>query len=170
SGVRALAFVDGGRIRLVDDHGTEISGTFPEIRAMGRALGVTQVVLDGVLVATGPDGKPDAERMARRLSVKSDSAVRKLVASVPVVYMLFDVLWHDGHPTTELSYEERRARLDELHLDGPAWKVPATHAGQSALLDAARAQSLSGVVAKRLDSPYPAGETTPDWIEVRADG
>src|SRR5581483_440524 len=171
SGVRALAFVDGGRIRLVDDHGTEISGTFPEIRAMGRALGVTQVVLDGVLVATGPDGRPDADRMARRLSVKSDSAVRKLVASVPVVYMLFDVLWLDGHPTTHLSYEERRDRLDGLRLDGPAWKVPTTHVGQgTALLEAARAQGLSGVVAKRLDSPYRVGETAPDWIEVRAGG
>jgi bifunctional non-homologous end joining protein LigD len=170
SGVRALAFVEGGRIRLVDTDGNECSGTFPEIRAMGRALGVTQVVLDGVLVATGPDGRPDEERMARRRSVKSDSAVRRLVASVPVIYMLFDVLWLDGHPTTELSYEDRRARLDGLRLDGPAWKVPPSHPGQGALLEAARAQGLSGVVAKRLDSPYRVGETTPGWIEVRADG
>jgi bifunctional non-homologous end joining protein LigD len=171
SGVRALAFVEGGRIRLVDDGGTDVAGTFPEIRAMGRALGVTEVVLDGVLVATGPDGRPDAERMARRLSVKSDSAVRRLVASVPVTYMVFDVLWLDGHPTMELGYEERRARLDDLGLSGPAWNVPAMHPGAgAALVEAARAQGLSGVVAKRLASAYPEGETSPDWIEVRIDG
>lgn len=171
SGVRALAFVEGGRVRLAEDGGDDVIAKFPEIRVMGRALGVTEVALDGVVVATGPDGRPDGERMARRLSAKSDSAIRRLTASVPVTYMLFDVLWLDGHPTMDLSYEERRARLDDLHLDGPAWTVPATHPGAgTALVDAAAAQGLSGVVAKRMASPYSQGETTSDWIEVRIGG
>jgi bifunctional non-homologous end joining protein LigD len=171
SGARALAFVEGGRVRLLDGDGADIRAKFPELAAMGRALGVTEVVLDGVLVATGPDGRPDRERMARRLALKSDSGARRLAASVPVTFMVFDVLWLDGHATTDLAYEERRQRLDDLHLDGPAWKVPATHPGAgAALVEAARAQGLSGVVGKRLDSPYRGGEASPDWIEVRIDG
>jgi bifunctional non-homologous end joining protein LigD len=35
-----------------------------------------------------------------------------------------------------------------------------------ALLDAARAQGLRGVVAKRLDSAYEPGTTSDAWLEV----
>jgi bifunctional non-homologous end joining protein LigD len=167
SGLRALAFVEGGRVRLHDADGNDVGQKFPEIRPMGAALGTTEVVVDGVLVATGPDGRPDEERMTRRLTARSDSMVRRMVPSVPVVYMLFDVLWLDGHPTLDLAYEQRRQRLDDLRLDGPAWKVPASHPGEgTALLQAAAAQGLSGVVAKRLASPYVPGSQSPDWIEV----
>jgi bifunctional non-homologous end joining protein LigD len=167
SGLRALAYVEGGRVRLADADANDVGATFPEIRAMGRALGTTEVVLDGVLMATGADGRPDADRMARRLAAHSDSTVRRLASAVPVIFMVFDLLWLDGHSLLDLTYEERRDRLDGLRLDGPAWNVPASHRGEGTpLLAAAAAQGLSGVVAKRLTSVYLPGTRSSDWIEV----
>ena len=76
----------------------------------------------------------------------------------PVVYVVFDLLWLDGHSLMELPYEERRARLKELELDGPHWQTPDHVVGDgAALLAATAAQGLEGVMAKRLDCPYEPG-------------
>ena len=67
-----------------------------------------------------------------------------------------------------LPYEQRRARLEELELGGPAWRVPADHPGRGqALLDATEAQGLEGVVAKRLDSRYEPGRRTGAWVKIK---
>ena len=60
-------------------------------------------------------------------------------------------------------------RMEQLRLGGPAWQAPAAHVGDgTALLDAARANGLWGVVAKRLDSRYRPGRQSDDWREVPA--
>jgi bifunctional non-homologous end joining protein LigD len=65
-------------------------------------------------------------------------------------------------------YEDRRAALEELGLEGPGWRVPAAHAGEGrALLEATAAQGLEGVVAKRLDSRYEAGRRGGTWVKVK---
>ncbi len=169
-GLRALAYAEGGRVRLEGDGVEDLGDTFPEVRPLGAALGATQVVLDGELVALGEGGRPDPDRLASRRGVESDAAaVRRAAERAPVAYMAYDLLFLDGHSTLDLPYAERRARLQGLGLVGAAWQVPAFHVGDGgALLELAREQGLPGVVAKRLDSPYVPGTRSPDWIEVRA--
>jgi bifunctional non-homologous end joining protein LigD len=66
-----------------------------------------------------------------------------------------------------LPYVERRQRLGRLKLAGANWQTPAYHPGDgAALLDAARANGLPGVVAKRLDSVYDPGKRSADWVLV----
>jgi bifunctional non-homologous end joining protein LigD len=169
NGARAVLGSDGGRVEINGGDGEELLPLAPEMRALGLALGSLPVVLDGDLIAFGADGRPDAERLARRLAAKSDGAARRLTTSVPLTYVISDLLWMDGHSAVDLGYQERRALLDGLELAGPNWQVPAWHEGDgAALLDAVRAQGLTGVVAKRLDSRYRPGETTTDWVRVGA--
>ena len=100
-GIRALASISGGRIRLEARSGNDVSHRYPELRELGRALGVTEVVLDGEIVALDPKtGRPSFERLQRRMHVESESAIRRLRQDVPITYALFDILWLDGHPTT----------------------------------------------------------------------
>ena len=83
--------------------------------------------------------------------------------------MLFDLLYLDGHVLMDLAYQERRQRLTDLRLGGSNWQTPAHHVGDGkALRDAARAQGLPGVVAKRLDSTYQPGIESKDWVFVKA--
>ena len=94
--------------------------------------------------------------------------MRRLSQSDPVVYMIFDLLWLEGHSLMELTYEERRARLAELGLSGPTWQTPANHVGNGAgLLEASRAQGLEGIIAKRLDCPYVPGRRSQGWLKVK---
>jgi len=170
-GVRAIAYVKPGRLRLESRNLNEITETYPEVRGILRDLGMREAVFDGEIVAFGEDGRPSFERLQRRINVASASAVRRLSASTPVVYAIFDLLYLDGHSLMGLPYEDRRARLEELELGGPAWRVPAAYPGSAArgtaLLQATEAQGLEGIVAKRLDSRYEPGRRTGAWVKIK---
>jgi bifunctional non-homologous end joining protein LigD len=170
-GVRALAYVKPGRLRLESRNLNEITHAYPEVRGLVEDLGMREAVLDGEIVAFGEDGAPSFERLQRRMHVNAPRAIARLQKSTPVVYAIFDLLYIDGRNLTALPYEERRARLEELGLGGPAWRVPAAWPGSASagaeLLKATAAQGLEGVVAKRLDSRYEPGRRTGAWVKVK---
>ena len=167
-GVRAIAYVKPGRLRLESRNLREVTDSYPEVRGLLRALGMREAVFDGELVAFDDSGKPSFERLQRRMHVTSSSAVRRLSNSTPVVYAIFDLLYLDGRLLIDAPYEERRERLEELELAGPAWRVPAAHVGEGdRLLEATRAQGLEGVIAKRLGSRYEPGRRSGAWVKVK---
>ena len=167
-GVRAIAYVQPGRLRLESRNLKEITDAYPEIRGLLLDLGMREAVFDGEVVAFDEDGRPNFGRLQHRMHVSSPAAVRRLAASTPVVYAIFDLLHLDGHSLMALPYRERRRRLDDLGIGGSAWRVPAAHPGVGArLLEATRAQGLEGIVAKRLDSTYEPGRRTGAWIKVK---
>jgi bifunctional non-homologous end joining protein LigD len=167
-GVRAVAYADGGRLRLEARSGRDITPRYPELRELGRALAGREAVLDGEVVAFDGDGRPSFQRLQSRMHLTSEHAVRRLSQSDPVHYMIFDLLWLDGHSLLDLPYSERRERLTELGLAGPTWQTPAGHVGDgAALLEASRAQGLEGIIAKRLDSKYTPGRRTHSWVKVK---
>ncbi len=167
-GIRSLAFVQGGRIRLENRNGRDVSKQYPELRALGEQLGSREAVLDGEIVALDEQGRPSFERLQQRMHLSSPSAVRRLASEAPVSYMIFDLLYLDGRDTMGLPYRQRRALLDELELRGPAWQTPAYHAGEGrALLAAAAEQQLEGILAKHLDSRYLPGKRGGEWLKIK---
>ncbi len=173
-GVRAIAFVSGGQVRLQGRRLVDITPAYPELARLGRALGSRRVALDGEVVVLGPGGRPDFGLVQRRMHVRDQHATRRLATRLPVTYMIFDLLHLDGRDTMPWPYEERRAALDDLGLgaaSGPAppvWQVPRFHVGDgAALAEASRAQGLEGMVAKRLGSPYRPGRRSPNWRKVK---
>ncbi|MHB1833893.1 MAG: non-homologous end-joining DNA ligase, partial [Solirubrobacteraceae bacterium] len=172
-GVRAIAYVRPGRLRLESRNLNEITSSYPEVRGLLRDLGMREAVLDGELVAFD-DSDPPApsfERLQRRMHVTSESAIRRLAASTPVVFAIFDLLYLDGHMLMDLPYARRREELEGLALSGPAWRVPAAHAGAggggTALLKATSDRGLEGIVAKRLDSRYEPGRRSGAWRKIK---
>jgi bifunctional non-homologous end joining protein LigD len=167
-GIRAIGYADGGRLKLVSRNGNDITPRYPELRELGRALGSHEAVLDGEVVAFGPDGKPSFQVLQSRMHVVSDAAQRRLAAAHPVAYVIFDLLFLDGHSLMELDYLQRREALESLALSGPNWQTPAHRVGDgAALLEATRAQGLEGVIAKRVDCPYVPGRRSQGWVKVK---
>ena len=127
------------------------SPRYPEVRALAPALGARRIVLDGEIVAFDAQGRPSFERLQSRMHLASDSAVRRRLRDIPVTYVIFDLLYLDGHSTMSLSYEQRRELLDELALEGPSWRTPAYQRGEGrALQQATRELGIEGIVAKKL--------------------
>jgi len=167
-GVRAVAYVDGGRVRLMSRNDLDVTRSYPEIAGLGEQLGSVQAVLDGELVTFDERGAPDFGRLQQRMHVADVAVARRLAKSVPVVYLVFDVLHLDGRPTVDLPYDERRALLDGLGLAGRSWQTPPSFDGPGAdVLAASRENGLEGVVAKRLASVYVPGRRSPDWRKVK---
>jgi bifunctional non-homologous end joining protein LigD len=166
-GVRAIAFVQGGRLVLQARSGRDVTARYPELRPLAAALAGREVVLDGEVVAF--DGaRPSFQKLQGRMHLTSEHAVRRLARDDPVHYIAFDLLYLDGRSLLPLPYTERRAALAELQLAGPTWQGPAPHVGDgAALLELTRAQELEGVIAKRLDSPYLPGKRTSAWVKVK---
>jgi bifunctional non-homologous end joining protein LigD len=168
-GVRAVAYLGGGRLRqLLSRTGRDIVVTYPELRALGPAVGSRQMVLDGEIVAFG-GGRPSFEALQPRMHVTSPAQAAQLATRIPVTYLVFDLLHLGWRPTIGLPYRRRRELLDELGLAGAAWQTPPSFtdvAGED-VLAAAAAQGLEGVVAKRLDSRYRPGARSADWRKVK---
>ena len=167
-GLRAIAYLQPGRIRLESRNLHVITDAYPEVRGILADLGMREAVLDGEIVAFGEDGRPSFGALQKRMHVTSPSAVKRLRDSTPVVYAIFDLLYLDGRSLMGLTYDERRAELAALGLSGPAWRVPVAHAGDGReLWEATGAQGLEGIVAKRRDSRYEPGRRTGAWVKVK---
>lgn len=167
-GVRAIAHVDGGHLTLTGRNRADFTARYPEVRALAEALGAQRMILDGEAVAFDSDGRPSFERLQSRIHLASDSAVRRRMKEIPVTYVIFDLLWLEGHSTLALPYHDRRKLLIELDLNGPSWRTPAHREGEGAALLAASAeQGLEGILAKRLDSAYEPGRRSRAWIKIK---
>jgi bifunctional non-homologous end joining protein LigD len=167
-GVRALAFIETGRLRLVSRTGRDITATYPEVTGLARVIAHKQVLLDGEIVAfTG--GRPDFEALQPRMHVSSPAQAVRLAEQTPVTYLAFDVLQLDGRPLTALPYAERRKVLDGLIPNGGSWHSPPAFPGEDldAVLAASAASGLEGVVVKRLDSGYEPGARSGDWVKIK---
>ncbi len=167
-GIRALAYVDGGRVRLMSRSGEDVTPRYPEIHAMGRALGSREVILDGEVVALDDKGRPSFEEIQQRMGLTSESEVRRKMKVVPVTYMVFDLLWQDGHALLDQPYTERRRLLGQLKLTGASWQTPPWEkGGGEAMLEASAKAGLEGVMAKKLDSRYEPGRRSGAWVKVK---
>jgi bifunctional non-homologous end joining protein LigD len=167
-GLRALAVVDHGAVQLVDRHGDDISERYPEILAMGAALGVGDGVIDGEFLALDADGLPDLDALQERRQVDGTVSSRVLASEIPVTFLAFDLLSLDGRLTVNMSYSARRTFLDGLALDGPAWATSPWWS-ELTLADALQAtadRGVGGVVAKRLDARYQPGARSDDWRTI----
>jgi bifunctional non-homologous end joining protein LigD len=114
-------------------------------------------------------GRPSFTALAERMHVRDPGRAARLAATLPVTYMIFDLLRYDGESLLGLPYADRRDRLEKLDLGPGSWMVPPAFTDGAATEAAARENKLEGVVAKRLDATYLPGARSPDWIKVKFD-
>ncbi len=157
-GVRAIAYSTPGELRLEGRNLNDVTDRYPELGRLNRALSSHSAVLDGEVVAFDADGRPSFEALQRRIGITSRSQAKRLAASTPVAYMIFDLLWLDGHSLMELPYEQRREQLHALALDGDSWRTPEHVVGHGeALLDRELRAGARGHRRQAPRLPLPAG-------------
>jgi DNA ligase 1 len=135
-GIRAQAHCGGRkseelvRTKLFSRTMDEISESFPELPPALLAF-PEPVVLDGEILAWSESlsqALPFSE-LQKRLGRKKVSP--ELMRSVPVVYVVFDVLYANGELTIERPLSERRKILEEIFASVPehSFRVDHTTAG-----------------------------------------
>jgi bifunctional non-homologous end joining protein LigD len=166
-GIRAIAEVDGGMLRLLTRNGNDVTAAYPELAEITDAV-AAPAVLDGEIVAMDSRGRPDFGRLQNRMNLTKRADIERAVRDYPVHLLLFDMLEYDGERLLRLTYDERRARLIEVVRPTKRVQVPPAFDGS---LDTAVRTSaelgLEGVMAKDRRSSYLVGRRSPSWVKIK---
>jgi DNA ligase-1 len=161
-GIRAQIIVRDGHVFLWSRGEDAIAERFPEVAAAAGSL-PEGTVLDGEILAFR-DGAPLPfaalqQRIGRRLHVQ------RTARDVPVVFMAYDLLEHDGIDIRSQPLAERRARLERLVGRLPA--APAAVPVADGRLPFGDEEPLTGVAAS--DAPLQASPVVEGtWAELTA--
>jgi DNA ligase D-like protein (predicted ligase) len=163
-GLRCLLFRDPQKHVHLHDRGfNDITDLVPEVTAAAARVPPGSVI-DGELVATDEDGRPDPHRLRQRLT--GGAAMRE---QIPVAYLAFDALYLEEKPVLRQPVVRRRNRLQKAVEPGGHIFVP-DHIDEDGveLFEACLERGLEGVVAKHKQSQYVPGQRSPFWLKVKA--
>ena len=161
-GIRLLADVRDGRVRLLTRSGRDIAVALPELHGLAEVC--EDVLLDGEAV-TMIGGRPSFSHVVDRVHTTSAAAAERLARTRPVTYLAFDLLRLDGMDLTALPWSARRAALEDLVDEIPGVQVSPVYDDGRGLLAATADQGLEGVVSKRRTSTYAEGVRSRDWLK-----
>jgi len=162
-GIRVLADLHDGAVRLVSRRGNEVTAAYPELAALADAH--PDALLDAeVVVLRG--GVPSFEAIAERMHVREHRKAQALATASPATLIVFDVLRLYGVDLTGRPWSERREVLERLSASGRAWQLSPVYDDRDSLLAATLERGLEGVVAKRRTSRYVPGARSPDWVKL----
>ena len=159
-GFRCLAVKHGGHVQLFAKSGKPLHRFFPEVVTALEALDTDDFILDGELtIPLGDSLSFDA--LQQRLH-PAESRIRKLAAETPALLILFDAIELEAEPLGDMALSARRALLEVFFArhPSPALRLsPITTDPAAARLWLANSGgALDGVIAKRTDDLYRAGE------------
>src|SRR5713101_2934916 len=165
-GVRALARIENGTLALRSRNGIDITKRYPELTSLPDALAACQAILDGEIVARDGHGHSNFERLQERMHVRAPS--EHLVAQIPVVYFIFDLLYCDGYDLRKSSLIERKQLLNRVMHASERFRYSDHQLEMGKELFALAEQNgLEGILAKRTDSPY-VSHRSPYWVKLKS--
>src|SRR5215208_780865 len=119
-GIRGQAHVQGGRVALYTRTLDEVTHRFPELVEPLKLL-PTDAVLDGEIVPVRGGAIMPFLELQKRLGRKTVS--EELLASVPVAFVAYDILYAAGRVLVDEPLETRRRALESLVASGAAATV-----------------------------------------------
>jgi DNA ligase 1 len=168
-GIRAQAHVQNGTVAIYSRTLDEISNRFPELYEPLRGL-PTDAIIDGeIITARGEEILPFSD-LQKRLGRKTVS--EELLASTPVVFVAWDLLYATGRVLINDPLQARRAKLDQLiPATGPVRISQAKRFSNASELDdefdAARARGNEGLMIKDPCSSYKPGRRGREWLKLK---
>ena len=166
-GIRAVAEVSRGDVKLWSRLGTEKTHQFPEISAAlkqwARAC-KEPVILDGEIVALDRKGEPTGfQQLQGRIHLTEGGGGG-------VAYVVFDVMRVGKNDLRDRPLTERRQALERLFANSATatLRVSAQVRGDArAMYKEALAHGWEGIIAKHAASLYKSGKRTPDWRKLK---
>jgi bifunctional non-homologous end joining protein LigD len=164
-GVRALAWVEDGAVRLRSRNNVDITSRYPELAALPKVLGARQAIVDSEVVALDALGHSDFQRLQERMHVRAPG--EKQLRETPVVYFAFDLLYCDGYDLRGAPLLERKQLLERMLHENERFRYSdhQLEHGEE-LFELAKESGLEGIVAKRADSVY-VSDRSANWAKLK---
>ncbi len=171
-GIRAQLHRSAQRVEIFSRDLRRITDQFPELAENAKSF-QQELIVDGEIVAFEEGRKLTFFDLQKRLGRKSDGAdlFAGAMADVPVAFVIFDLLWLNGHSFLKTPLRERRKQLGALPLPGQfqrAKVIPAHSAAEiEQIFPQARRRLNEGLMIKDPESFYSPGRRGMFWFKLK---
>ncbi|MDH5416272.1 MAG: ATP-dependent DNA ligase [Nitrosopumilus sp.] len=171
-GERVQLHIEGKKVVLFSRSLENISNYYPDIiEKIPKMIQVDNIILEAEAVAMNENtGEflPFQELMHRRRKYK----IEKAVTQYPITVNLFDILYCNGKSCLELSYKERREKLEKSVKENDFVKyIPMNIVKDENEIEDFMENSINagseGLMLKMLDKPYQAGSRGSYWLKLK---
>lgn len=156
-GIRLTLSKFNGITKLYTRHKNEVTSKFPELLILDIP---DNTVLDGEIIVTDNQGKPNFEAMMERFMSRSSESI--------ISYVVFDVIYYKNEKVTNRSLLERKEILNQIiKIDTPLLtKTKWIESNGIAYFNLVKQQALEGIVLKKSNSTYQIDKRSYDWLKV----
>lgn len=161
-GVRMITYYDGGEVQLVNRKGNNRTRQYPELLDIASYCRADSVILDGEIIAL-VDGVPSFHQVMKRDSLRVEQQIKARVQQVPIVYMIFDILYYNGEWVTGRPLRERQQLLAETVITSGHVQLVPSYTDIPLLHDVSVQHRLEGIVVKDVNSVYALGGKDKRW-------
>jgi bifunctional non-homologous end joining protein LigD len=168
-GYRAIAFIEGGRVRLMSRTQNDLTAQFSELGSLPQFVKAERAILDGEIVALDEEGRPSFSLIQQRTGFRAGRRRMPRREGVPVIYYAFDLLYLDGLDLRRVALEQRKQLLQERIEAGKGDLVHySDHYAEKGLdlFEAAKQRGLEGILAKKRRSVYEEKRSR-DWLKIK---
>ncbi len=166
-GYRAVAFLEGGHVRLVSRNQNDLTAQFPELNSLPQFVKAQRAILDGEIVALDNEGRPSFSLMQQRTGFHPGKRRVQRCEGVPVIYYAFDLLYLDGLDLRRVALERRKRLLQDKIVAGEFIQFSDHYAEKGLdLFAAAKKRKLEGIIAKKRSGAYEE-ERSRDWLKIK---
>ncbi len=164
-GVRALAWIENGKLTLRARSGSDITSQYPDLAGLPGTFSGRQAIVDGEIAVLDNRGHSNFGKLQERMHVRNPA--QKLISEYPVVYFAFDLLYCDGYDLRAAPLVQRKQLLQRLlHTSGNVRFSDHLLEKGKELFELAKQNDLEGIVAKRIDSRY-VSERSMNWLKLK---
>jgi bifunctional non-homologous end joining protein LigD len=165
-GYRAVSFTQDGKVRLVSRNQNDLTGEFPELHDLSKAIKAKTAVLDGEIVALDEQGRASFSLMQQRTGIRKGGRRTGARRDLQVVYYLFDLLYIDGYDLHHVALEQRKQALAQIIAPNDLVRYSDHFPQGLALFEAAKKQGLEGILAKERASHYQERRSR-EWLKIK---
>lgn len=165
-GVRIIAFVENGIVRLQNRKLRERTTIYPDFHDLDRFIKARQAILDGEMIVLA-NGKPSFAGILKRDLKTDEVAVSFESQRLPATYIVFDLLAYNGQDLTQVPLEDRLKQLRSLVISHDHLQVIEDFPSGTDLFRAVEEQGLEGIVAKQRKSRYLLGKKSDYWLKIK---
>jgi bifunctional non-homologous end joining protein LigD len=169
-GIRAVCFIENGRVRMISRNGNSYDRQFPELTVMPNYVRAETAIVDGEIAVLDANGRASFSEIQPRIHQTDPNSVAHLARKTPAIFFAFDLIYLDGYDLRGAPLSERRAALEAVLETSDRIRLSQhfTTSGEQ-MLDAARQAGLEGILAKQWDSKYEERRSR-DWLKVKIHG
>lgn len=166
-GVRVFAHRGHDQVTLYGRKGHDITRQYPEIANALNKTATREFLIDGEIIATDETGRPNFQRLQKRMHRTKPLDLARAKTMVPVRAVFFDCLWLEAHDLRTYSLSQRKECLRSfLPPRGVIQYCEHIMERGEDFYHAAWENHLEGIVGKRVSSRYTPGRSQ-EWLKFK---